>query len=276
MTNKIFKENKKAILFLSVLILFVLTLAGCNWFGEGILNVIDPKAQIRVDYRLGMLEEDGAQHGIYFHIFSLNEVGFIGESFTFDFFIDGKRIVTVTRTIGSTFYVPPYPISSWEDPVRVPKEPPQNSTFPVYFQDVIDYLKLNPQVVEIDATITVSGTDEANHKITKTIAFDLPANLPGVDLVPPEAAIMATPTEGNAPLTVVFDASQSCDRRNQSSDCVPGGIVSYKWDFGDGTTSTKIVTTHEYEEAGTFIVTLTVTDLFGNEGFDTKVIEVSD
>jgi PKD repeat protein len=33
---------------------------------------------------------------------------------------------------------------------------------------------------------------------------------------------------------------------------------SYKWDFGDGTTSTSINTEHEYQEAGTYTVILTV------------------
>ena len=41
-----------------------------------------------------------------------------------------------------------------------------------------------------------------------------------------------------------------------------GGVepYSYSWDFGDGSTSTEQNPTHTYNEAGTYTVTLTVTD----------------
>lgn len=53
--------------------------------------------------------------------------------------------------------------------------------------------------------------------------------------------------------TVYFDASGSTDNV---------GIVSYEWDFGDGTTITKTdpFTTHIYTEPGTYIVILKVKD----------------
>lgn len=39
-----------------------------------------------------------------------------------------------------------------------------------------------------------------------------------------------------------------------------GTVVSYLWDFGDGTTSTDAVATHTYAQDGVFTVSLTVTD----------------
>ncbi len=39
-----------------------------------------------------------------------------------------------------------------------------------------------------------------------------------------------------------------------------GRIVSYAWDFGDGTTGSGVNVTHSYKAAGTYKVTLTVTD----------------
>jgi len=65
--------------------------------------------------------------------------------------------------------------------------------------------------------------------------------------------------------TVVEDILVSFDAGG-SSDNV--GIVSYEWDFGDGTPTVvedDPVTTHTYAEPGTYIVTLAVRDAVGNE-----------
>lgn len=57
---------------------------------------------------------------------------------------------------------------------------------------------------------------------------------------------------------------------NESSDYitadVPGVIDSYLWEFGDGNTSSSIDTSHQYADSGKYVVTLTVTDIAGNEG----------
>lgn len=52
-------------------------------------------------------------------------------------------------------------------------------------------------------------------------------------------------------LTVTFDASGSTD---------DGSIAAYYWDFGDGTTSTNAVASHDYIGGGTYTVRLTVVD----------------
>ncbi|NWF86495.1 PKD domain-containing protein [Candidatus Bathyarchaeota archaeon] len=52
-------------------------------------------------------------------------------------------------------------------------------------------------------------------------------------------------------------------------------IVSYEWDFGDGTTGTGVIITHAYEESGTYFVTLTVTDNNGNIRSITKTVTVT-
>lgn len=71
----------------------------------------------------------------------------------------------------------------------------------------------------------------------------------------PVAILEAAPTRGEAPLTVEFDASRSYD---------PDGlIVSYLWDFGDGTTAEGPQVRHTYAQNGIYIATLTVVDAFG-------------
>lgn len=49
-----------------------------------------------------------------------------------------------------------------------------------------------------------------------------------------------------------FDASESYDPERFP--------LSFKWDFGDGSTSSEMITTHEYKENGNFTITLTTFD----------------
>ncbi len=46
-----------------------------------------------------------------------------------------------------------------------------------------------------------------------------------------------------------------------------GSLVNYLWDFGDGTTSSGAIADHTYSVAGTYVVTLVVTDNGGAKGF---------
>jgi PKD repeat protein len=50
--------------------------------------------------------------------------------------------------------------------------------------------------------------------------------------------------------------------------------LHYEWNFDDGTTSTLINPTHAYEETGTYIVVLTVTDDHGAFGDDLMTVEI--
>ena len=64
------------------------------------------------------------------------------------------------------------------------------------------------------------------------------------------------------PLAATFMARRDCNQRVSFDDTVSGGIEPYtrSWDFGDGGTSTQEDPTHVYSAAGTYTVTLTVTD----------------
>jgi len=71
----------------------------------------------------------------------------------------------------------------------------------------------------------------------------------------PTAVIDAAPSNGSAPLDVTFDAGYSHDD--------DGGIVEYRWDFGDPmSTGTQIGASaqHTYDHPGTYLVKLTVID----------------
>ena len=53
-------------------------------------------------------------------------------------------------------------------------------------------------------------------------------------------------------------------------------VASYAWNFGDGETATGATTQHTYTSAGTYTVTLTVTDAYGNQDTDTVELTVVD
>lgn len=93
------------------------------------------------------------------------------------------------------------------------------------------------------ATLTVTDSDDNVGKATVVVKAE------SQGLV---AVLEADKVEGNVPLTVEFDASGS-----SYSD---GSIVSYEWDFGDGTApklgSSSLA--HKYTQIGTFTASVTV------------------
>ena len=76
-------------------------------------------------------------------------------------------------------------------------------------------------------------------------------------IVTPDGAPAASFSTSVNGLTVSFDGS--------SSSSPVGTIASYAWDFGDGQKDTKSspITSHSYSSAGTFTVSLTVTNTAG-------------
>ena len=85
--------------------------------------------------------------------------------------------------------------------------------------------------------------------------------------VPPVANFTYTPSSPTVGQTITFDARNSYDP--------DGEIVSYEWDFGDGSTGSGITVTHTYSLADTYTVTLTVTDDDGLTASISKQVTVS-
>jgi PKD repeat protein len=242
------KKNLYKIVFITILLGFIISLVGCNWLSFGLLNIFDPQAQIRVNYK-GMNLEEGT---IALEVYSLNEAEFIGSGFEYEYYVGTTKITSLTKTVGATFYVAPSTSPGTPGPITT-------IDLLLYYQEVQDYITSNPLITELSCTINLIGTDGAGHSISKSVTVDLPAIQPGIDFEPPTAVINVTPgTTGTEPFTVIFDAYGSTDDR---------GIASYAWDFGDGTTATGVMPDpHTYTESGSYIVKLTVTDYFGNEG----------
>jgi glucose/arabinose dehydrogenase len=80
----------------------------------------------------------------------------------------------------------------------------------------------------------------------------------------PNASVSANPTAGAAPLAVSFNGSASSDP--------DGDVLTYDWDFGDGTPHVAApAPTHIYA-AGTYTATLRVSD--GKGGSDTATVRI--
>lgn len=82
----------------------------------------------------------------------------------------------------------------------------------------------------------------------------------------PTAQFTPTPSSGIAPELILFNGMLSFDP--------DGSIVSYEWDFGDNTTGSGTVVSHQYNAAGEYTVKLTVTDNQSGIGVQTQTISI--
>ena len=84
----------------------------------------------------------------------------------------------------------------------------------------------------------------------------------------PTAVLSVSPSDPKEEDTVFFNASGSTPAPGRT-------IVSHAWDFGDGGTGSGVTTSHSYSVAGTYAVTLNVTDDRGQVGTATAPVVVS-
>ncbi len=109
-------------------------------------------------------------------------------------------------------------------------------------------------------TLTVSDNDELTDSDTTTATI-------GVGNLPPSADANG-PYSGTVGVAVQFDGSGSSDPE--------GGALSYAWDFGDGNSGFGVSPTHTYSAAGTYNVTLTVTDNAGATDSDMTTATIAE
>jgi PKD repeat protein len=108
-------------------------------------------------------------------------------------------------------------------------------------------------------TVTLTVTDNSGVPTSTTTTVTVKANQPPV-------AVIATPSCTN--LVCGFDGSGSSDP--------DGTVASYAWSFGDNVgTSALAKPSYTYAAAGTYTVTLTVTDNFGVTNTVTKSVTVT-
>jgi PKD repeat protein len=112
-------------------------------------------------------------------------------------------------------------------------------------------------------TVTLTVVDNAGGLGRATISVTVTQSGEGNDS--PIAYLSASPLSGIAPLTINFMGSGTDN---------DGTIVSYSWNFGNGSTSNEQNPSHTYNAAGTYTATLTVTDDGGATGSTSLAIAV--
>ncbi|HEY7159947.1 MAG TPA: PKD domain-containing protein, partial [Acidobacteriota bacterium] len=112
---------------------------------------------------------------------------------------------------------------------------------------------------EVSVKLTVGDDKQSFHTIEKKIDV--------ADNAVPDAGFIVTPSAGYTITTFSFDASESVDP--------DGTIRSYKWDFGDGKSSTGKKTTHKFVDGGDYSVVLTVQDSSKVEKTATRKVKVT-
>jgi hypothetical protein len=193
-------------------------------------------------------------------------------------------------TIRAPDTLPPY--TAGHDPAPGAMGVPQNTNITVHVKDDGDGVNKSMIVMTVNgSTVTPDITGDKNdytllynplsdfdsgQVVNVTVdASDLASN------VMPQDSYSFTIAAGNIPpvadagpdqtaafgATVTFNGSGSYDP--------DGSIVSYGWNFGDGSTGTGEITTHAYSTDGTYTVTLTVTDNDGATGNDTAIVTVN-
>ncbi len=115
--------------------------------------------------------------------------------------------------------------------------------------------------------VTVTDGELSDHHLVNLIVNN--KNRPPIAL----GGRNRTVTTGEA---VHLDASLSFDPDYDiSSSGAPAGVLTYLWDFGDGEMGQGKSVSHSYEKAGSYVVTLTVTDDEMASGNFTLIITVT-
>jgi len=125
--------------------------------------------------------------------------------------------------------------------------------------------------INVTNTYASAGT----YTVTLTVVDDKGASSTDAAVVIVQALPANMPPVANAGADQTALAGQSVSFSGSGSYDPDGYIVSYSWNFGDGSTGSGATVSHTYSSAGTYTVTLTVTDNKGAIGTDTAIVTVS-
>ncbi|HYG78197.1 MAG TPA: PKD domain-containing protein [Planctomycetota bacterium] len=114
-------------------------------------------------------------------------------------------------------------------------------------------------------TVSVTVTDNAGHSLSTNTSLNV-TEAPAISALELTSPISANPAAPGIRETVGFSVGVAGP---------PGAVLSYLWDFGDGSSSSAAAPTHAYAVAGVFNVTVTVTDDAGHTLNSSMTLTVS-
>jgi heat shock protein HslJ len=165
-----------------------------------------------------------------------------------------NQLLINTRNGLLVFYNSPAPLQ----PIA-PPNPPIEPVLPTVIVPTLEPtdVPIAGPTVEVIETATPTGMPIAQPTV-EIIETATPTAVPPV-------GVITAPTEGTVDQAVKFDASSSSSG---------GTITAYAWDFGDGTKGNGKTVEHKYTKAGTYTVTLTITDSNGKTDSTTQTITI--
>jgi PKD repeat protein len=123
-------------------------------------------------------------------------------------------------------------------------------------------------------TVTHTFTAATNYQVTLTVSDSLGRAASTTTLVnvgattPPTAQFVFSPTQPATGQEIVFNATSSTAATGRT-------IVAYNWEFGTGRTASGSIVSKTYDTAGTYKVTLKVTDDVGRFDTDEQSVPVT-
>ncbi|MBM9476857.1 PKD domain-containing protein [Nakamurella flavida] len=127
--------------------------------------------------------------------------------------------------------------------------------------------RLNGYTANPGSAAITAAVDEVAIYPTALTAQQIAAQFSGEPQPPVNVAPTAAFTSSVSGLTASVDGTTSTD--------ADGTIASYAWTFGDGATATGVTASRTYASAGSYPVTLTVTDDKGATGTRTATVTVT-
>ncbi len=178
---------------------------------------------------------------------------------------------TGTPPVASFSFTPAAPILSQVVTFNASRSYDPDGSIAGYYWDWGDTLAessgTNPQathryLVRGNYTVTLFVADN-----TRAVAFKQRPISIASSTGKPVACFTPSPDTATVGSSIKFDGSCSYDSS--------GTIISYSWDFGDGSRDTGAAVSHTYASAGSYVVTLTVTDDKGATAASTKTVTIA-
>lgn len=269
--------RKGLLLYLGIFFL-IFALGGCAWFSKGLMNILNPEAEIRMYYLTRSFDVGGAEkfelmNGVVFDliIYPLNEVGFTIERLEYRYSTPSGPVNSLDRSLYLAYYVPPRPYPQTGFPTSAEAGAYAIRNLPLVFQEGIDYLWKNYREKTLFLDLTVFVRDDAGHTMERQVIAGFPVLEMGEDFFAPTVTVV--PSGGSFPRgsTLTFVAQAKDDYM----------IKSYQW-FVNGTSSSGCpegaqgaVFTYTFSTAGTYSILVKVCDYAGNCSYGVSVVTIT-